>query len=342
VRDPPHDHRAWLQRNGPKGAVRSQYTQNDITAYWAYAKKYTLCDRYFTEVASQSEPNHLMLIAADSPIIDNASLTRKYQAQPPYDLPSLPVALAAAGLDWRNYADKNASYFRHIAALASDRSNVPSGQFDSDVGKGYLPAVCWLYAPDGKSEHPPWKPGSGPVVKPGMQWTVNRVSKVGNSPMWSSTVIFITWDDWGGWYDHVDPPNDASWQGDGPAGYKVSQFRYGPRVPCLVVSPYAKPGYISKVQHSHVSLLKFCCAQFGLQPWNNRLKRADDMSDCFDFSRLPAAVPSTFPGGVTIQKPVGDSRRSKGPGPSRSGSHASGAGRARPPRPARSSRRHKK
>src|SRR5712691_11323842 len=83
IRDPAHDHRAWLNRNGPKGAVRLQYTKADIPAYWAYAQQYTLCDNYFTDVASQSEPNHLMLIAADSPIIDNASPNRTYQPQPP-------------------------------------------------------------------------------------------------------------------------------------------------------------------------------------------------------------------------------------------------------------------
>src|SRR5881296_2352102 len=123
--DPPHDHRAWLKRNGPTGAVRLQYTQRDIPLYWAYAQKYTLCDNYFTDVASQSEPNHLMLIAADSPIIDNASPHRAYQPQPPYDLPSLPAALGAGGHDWRNYADQNASYFRHIAHLVDHPSNVP-------------------------------------------------------------------------------------------------------------------------------------------------------------------------------------------------------------------------
>ncbi|OLC32733.1 MAG: hypothetical protein AUH31_00030 [Armatimonadetes bacterium 13_1_40CM_64_14] len=114
IHDPPHDHRAWLNRNGPPGAVRLQYTKADIPAYWAYAQQYTLCDNFFTDVASQSEPNHLMLIAADSPIVDNASPNRTYQPQPPYDLPSLPAALAAAGHEWRDYADQNASYFRHI------------------------------------------------------------------------------------------------------------------------------------------------------------------------------------------------------------------------------------
>src|SRR5712692_6479493 len=77
--DPPHDHRAWLHR--ATGAVQQQYHEADIPAYFAYARQFTLCDNYFTEVASQSEPNHLMLIAAASPIIDNSSAHRTYQAQ---------------------------------------------------------------------------------------------------------------------------------------------------------------------------------------------------------------------------------------------------------------------
>ena len=76
--------------------------------------------------------------------------------------------------------------------------------------------------------------------------------------MWSSTTVFITWDDSCGWADHVDPPNVEQWT-DG------TQFRYGGRVPCLVLSPYAKPAYISKQQHSHVSLLAFCEKTFGLR-----------------------------------------------------------------------------
>ncbi len=294
IPDPPHDHGAWLRRNGPNGAVRVQYKKADIPAYWAYAQQYTLCDNYFTDVASQSEPNHLVLIAASSPIIDNASPNRTYQGQPPYRLRSLPAALAASGRDWRDYADPHGSYFRDINGLAHDASNVPAKQFDIDVGKGYLPAVSWLYAPDGLSEHPPHSAQSGPVVKPGMEWTAARVSTVAGSPLWASTVIFITWDDWGGWYDHVEPPNAAPWQGGGPAGYKGSQFRYGPRVPCLVVSPYAKKG-INSTFHSHVSLVKFCLRTFNLPPLGALDAvpggKSDDMWDCFDFAAAPRLAP---------------------------------------------------
>jgi phospholipase C len=293
--DPPHDHAAWLAARGG-GGVKTQYVKTDIPAYWAFAQNYTLCDNYFTDVASQSEPNHLHLIAADAPVIDNTSASRKYQPSPPFDMPSLPAALAAMGLSWRNYADANTSYFDHIKALKGSPNSVHSAQFDADVKKGFLPEVAWLYAPSGMSEHPG---GTTPGVKPGMQWTVDRVLAVAASPLWASTAIFITWDDWGGWTDHVAPPEVSTWSGGGPAGYHGSQFRYGPRVPCLVVSPYAKRG-VNKDFFSHVSIVKFCLRLFGIPPWNvpalAPTDRSGDMWDCFDFASPPRlGVPPTTP-----------------------------------------------
>ena len=296
--DPLHDHAAWLRSVHQDGGVRQQYTQHDLPAYWAYAQQYTLCDNYFTDVASQSEPNHLFLIAANAPIIDNATPHRYYQPMPPYDIPSLPATLEAAGHTWRNYADARASYFGHIAALAGHRWNVPAAQFDADVTAGVLPTVAWLYAPAGLSEHPgDW--GRGPVVGPGMQWTAARVHAVAASPLWARTALFITWDDWGGWDDHMPPPNVQPWTGGGHQGYRGSQFRYGPRVPCLVISPYAK----QEINHrflSHVSLVKFCLRLFGLPAWPVPAlapgDRSGDMWDCFDFTAPPRlALPSPHP-----------------------------------------------
>jgi phospholipase C len=93
--------------------------------------------------------------------------------------------------------------------------------------------------------------------------------------------IFVTWDDWGGWWDHVTPPELEKWT-DG------TQFRLGGRVGCLVISPHAKKGYVSHAQHSHVSLVKFCEATFGLPSLNARTAASDGMEDCFDFSQPPA------------------------------------------------------
>ncbi|TMD20787.1 MAG: hypothetical protein E6I99_13375 [Chloroflexi bacterium] len=226
--DHPHEHAAWLKR--ATGAAREQYAQANIPNYWRYAQRYTLCDRYFTEVAGPSTPNHLMLIAANSPIIDNPHYRDPIRDQPPFDIASLPAKLAKAGLTWRNYGGYAHGY---ITALKGSKNQVDA------------------------------------VVKGGL---------------WANTVIFITWDDWGGWYDHVTPPLVEKWT-DG------TQFRYGSRVGCLVLSPYARTGYISHTQHSHVSLVKFCEKTFGLQPINARDRAADDMSDCFDFRQKPLSPP---------------------------------------------------
>jgi phospholipase C len=301
IPDPPHDHEAWLHRDdpAPRGAVRLQYGKIDIPAYWAFAQQYTLCDNYFTEIASQSEPNHLVLITGGTPLIDNAAPSRTYQPQPPFDVPSLPALLLAAGREWRAYTDDPAaSYFTHIKPLAGSPWNVNGRQFDQDAAAGTLPAVSWLYAPGLLSEHPGPSRGQ-PNVGPGSQWTAARVAVVANGPLWAKTAIFITWDDWGGHYDHVPPPNVLQWMKGGAAGYQGSQFRYGNRVPCLVVSPYANVGVNSDF-HSHVSIVKFCLRNFGLPSLGafDALPndRSDDMWSCFNFASAPRlAAPSPLP-----------------------------------------------
>ena len=272
--DHPHEHAAWLKR--ATGAAREQYDQANIPNCWRYAQQYTLCDRYFTEVAGPSTPNHLMLIAADSPIINNPHYRDPINEQPPFNLPSLPDNLERAGLSWRNYGGYAQGY---ISALKGSPNNVTADQFAKDAAAGNLPTVSWLYGPKGLSEHPVES------VRAGDKWTAQQVDAIVKGGLWPNTVIFITWDDWGGWYDHVNPPEVEQWT-DG------TQFRYGSRVGCIVLSPFAKPRYISHAQHSHVSLVRFCETTFGLPPINARDKAADDMSDCFDFAQNPLAPPT--------------------------------------------------
>jgi len=272
--DPPrgtfsNNHAAWLAR--ATRAVRKQYHQADIASYWSYAQQYTLCDNFFTDVASDSTPNHLMLIAAASPVINNPSSG----STPSFNLPSLPANLHAAGLTWRNYGGFAFSY---IAQLKSSRWTVASQQFAMDAAAGNLPSVSWVYPPHLQSEHP------NDNVAYGMQWTVDQVNAIVKGGLWNKTVIFISWDDWGGWYDHVTPPNIEQWT-DG------TQFRYGSRVPCLVLGPYARGGYISKTLHSFVSIVKFCEENFGVPSINQRDGSADNMSDCFDFTQRPLGPP---------------------------------------------------
>src|SRR5262249_28193864 len=231
---PRHDHTGWLER--ATNAVKEQYGKKDIPDYFSFADQFTLCDNYFTEIASQSEPNHLMLIGASSPIIDNASAHRTYQPQEPINIPTLPKALERAKLTWATYGDPKFSYFSKIAELKGSKNILPWTKLDTAAAAGKLPNVSWVYAPEGLSEHPPDR-NNAPTVKLGSKWTADRVRKLGQSKLWPSMAIFITWDDWGGWYDHVDPPPlKDKWTGGGPStgpSYTNTQFTYGTRVGCL-------------------------------------------------------------------------------------------------------------
>jgi phospholipase C len=279
--DPDHRHAAWLTRDTT--APRVQFQEQDIPRYWQYGSQFTLCDNYFTDVAGPSTPNHLMLIMADSPLIDNPKTNyRKHPGPPVYDQPSLPSQLDAAGLSWRNYNGYAFEFIKHTAG-----NNKPWSQFATDAAAGNLASVSWLYADQALSEHPAdtaaeRQADAGDVTK-GMQWTVDQVSAAMSSALWPEVAIFVTWDDWGGWWDHVTPPELEKWT-DG------TQFRLGGRVGCLVISPYARRGYVSHARHSHVSVVKFCETTFGLPALNARTAASDGMEDCFDFSQPPTAA----------------------------------------------------
>ena len=295
LHDPNHRHEAWMQRTTDT-THKVQYSVADLPAYYAYAKQFTLCDNYFSEVAGPSTPNHLMLICADAPLISNPHHHYRPQTGDPFKLHSLPMSLQKAGLTWGNYGGYA---FQYIAELAGQPGSHTRDKFVKDAAAGNLPSVSWLYA-DGKpslTEHPTEN------VTDGMHWTVQQINAIVAGGLWDKTAVFITWDDWGGWYDHVTPPIVETWDSsmaqrpdDAFPQFNGQPFRYGSRVPCLVVSPYAKRGHVSKVQHSHVSLVKFCEALFGLAPLNARTVAADDMADCFDFHAAPSAAPPQNPG----------------------------------------------
>ena len=163
---------------------------------------------------------------------------------------------------------------------------IPQTQVLTDVLNGQVAQVSWVI-PDGKSsDHALGNDGSGP------SWVASIVNAIGNSPYWANTAIILTWDDWGGWYDHVPPTvvNDGVSWGSG--------YVYGFRVPLVVVSPYAKTAYISHVDHDFGSILKFIETTFNLMSLGYADVHADDLSDCFNLTQPP----TTF---HTIAAPVG-------------------------------------
>jgi phospholipase C len=139
----------------------------------------------------------------------------------------------------------------------------------NDIATGHLADVSWVIPNGADSDHALGNDGSGP------SWVASIVNAIGNSRYWSNTAIIITWDDWGGWYDHVPPPQI------------LNSYEYGFRVPMIVVSPYAKPQHISHVTHDFGSILKFVEETFNLPSLGYADAPADDLADCFDFSQTP-------------------------------------------------------
>ena len=196
-----------------------------------------------------------------------------------YTFPTLADRLEAAGVAWKYYDEKPNPHqhslwnpmpgFRTFAegTKMMDRV-VPLHAFFEDVATGSLPAVSWIVPIAADSEHPPADSARG------MWYVTGIINTVMNSPYWKDTAIIITWDDYGGFYDHVPPP-------------KLDPYGLGMRVPALVISPYAKPGFVCHTQFDFTSPLKLIERRFGIPPLTERDRRAADMLDCFDFEQRP-------------------------------------------------------
>jgi len=197
---------------------------------------------------------------------------------PCLDPQTLVDTMNAAGVSWKYYAPSAVpgyafsafDYVKHIRNSNYWTSNVvPDNQFATDALTGNLPQVSWIVTGQ-HSEHPTLSSCAGE------NWTVEQINAImqGPSQQWNSTVIFITWDDYGGFYDHVPPR-------------QIDKWGLGFRVPMIIVSPYAKSGHISSPTYEFSSVLKFIEKAYGLQPLTYRDSTANDMSDAFNFNQNP-------------------------------------------------------
>ena len=291
-----------LVENGEEDGYRLAYTQmyeSDIPNYFSYARNFVLADRMFSSMAGPSFPNHLYTVAAedggtldnprpnhynwgcDSDDDQNVAVQKpdgRLTNEPPcVDFQTLADSLEAAHISWKYYAPPKGKYgyqwstldaIKHIRETPLWTEHVVNDhQFASDALNGKLPAVSWLVTGD-ESEHPPLSTCAGE------NWSVRQLNAVMNGPDWNSTVVFLTWDDFGGFYDHVPPP-------------EIGKSTLGPRVPLLIISPYARKGYISHTQYEFSSFLKFAEVRFGLRALTDRDSKAADMLDSFDFTHEP-------------------------------------------------------
>ncbi|MGA7284637.1 MAG: alkaline phosphatase family protein [Candidatus Cybelea sp.] len=298
----------------PKDAAYAFVPQSDVQPYYTLAETYTFADNMFETDQGPSFPSHQYLVSGTSTVSDGSpnkasgnpldpsgklvggcdsptgSLVAVINRQgnqpqslrtfPCFQRQSLMNELDAAGVSWKYYqATPGAGLFNAVDAIQSIWSNksemaanvvTPPSQVLTDIANGQLADVVWVTPTKLASDHPKNNNGSGP------SWVASVVNAIGNSQYWSNTAIFITWDDWGGFYDHVTPT-------------LYNSFELSFRVPLIVVSPYAKSGYVSHVQHEFGSILKFTEETFGLPSLGTTDQRADDLSDCFTFSKQPKA-----------------------------------------------------
>jgi phospholipase C len=253
----------------------------------------------FSSLTGPSFPNHLYTVGAQSGgAINNPNKTKGSwgcdsddgalvqvmdergtitQQFPCFDFQTVADSLETAHITWKYYAPRygeggyiwNAlDAIKHIRQTDLWTTRVAhDSQFADDAKNGRLPAVSWLVT-GRASEHPPAS------LCVGENWTVQQLNAIMAGPDWNTTAVFITWDDFGGFYDHVPPPT-------------VDAFGFGPRVPLLIISPYAKHGYISHTQYEFASLLKFVESRYGLAPLTARDRVANAMLDSFDFTQTP-------------------------------------------------------
>jgi phospholipase C len=210
---------------------------------------------------------------------------------PCLDFQTLGDELNAAGITWKMYAPVEGKYdggfqgsggyiwtvydaIRHMRDSPDWAQHVvPIDDFAVDAKAGTLPAVSWISTPTPVSEHTPAS------VCTGENWTVSLLQALAAGPQWATSATFVTWDDFGGFYDHVPPT-------------QVDKYGFGFRVPLLVVSPYAKGGTIDHTRAEFSSVLKFIESDFDLPPLTQRDQDAVDMTQDFDFTRAPIALPT--------------------------------------------------
>lgn len=273
-------------RNQDGRLALGYYDDRELPYYWNLADEYVLFDRFFSSAAAGSFLNHVYWVTA-SPGRGEDKATPEGLG----DIPTIFDRLEERGISWKFYIQKfdptltyrslvegyprppqvewvpllnmdryidDPELFRHIVDL---------DEYYDDLETGNLPAVAFIKTL-GSSEHPP---GS---LQAGQRATRTMIHALMQSEAWERSAFILTYDDWGGWYDHVPPP-------------QVDANGYGFRVPAILVSPYAKQGFIDSTELDYTSILKFIEVNWGLEPLTERDAKANSLDNAFDFTQPP-------------------------------------------------------
>jgi phospholipase C len=262
------------------------WTAADLPFYHGLARTFPLGDRYFASVLAQTYPNRRYLIAATSWGLVSDPLPKASDPPPPNG--TIFDRLDAHQIPWKDYYSNLPTTFLVPSLAQRDQHNVvPIAQFYADAAAGNLPAFSFVETDytAGSEEDPQ------DIVK-GEAFSARVINAVMSSPAWGKTLLVWTYDEHGGYYDHVPPPPapapDSIPPGisatDQPGGFD----RYGFRVPCVVVSPYARPNHVSHVVADHTSILKLVETKWNLPAMTYRDANASNLLDFVDLRSPPA------------------------------------------------------
>jgi len=275
-------------RNLDPSVPMGYWDGSDLPLYWNLAKDYVLADRFFSSAWGASQTNHLYWIAAQA--------AGGHGGIPPngFDVQTIFDRLQSAGVSWKMYVqnydpketfrstDTHGPQVVWATLLAFPRFvDTPSlfshivdlSEYFDDLERGTLPAVSYI-VPSGASEHPPGN------VTVGQEFGVSLITAFMRSSSWNDGLFVCTYDDWGGFYDHVPPP-------------QVDADGYGFRVPALFISPYAKAGTIDHTVYDYTSILRFIEDRWKVQPLTARDASANSIAAALDLSQAP--LPPRFP-----------------------------------------------
>jgi phospholipase C len=301
------------------------YRRSDLPYYHALADAFTLCDGYHCSVMGSTSSNRLYALTGmldplgryGGPVLSTRKLTDAIPSSPTgrwgvfsRDWITYPEQLTDAGVSWRCYGNPDGNFednpiylfeqywpqnFTGDAAMAARAARLQAGlapvfpgDFLRDCALGTLPSVSWLTAGVVQSEHPAAAPHDGENI------TSIVVSALMASPLWPRTALFVTYDENGGFFDHVPPPvPKPGTPGEFVAGH-TEPIGLGFRVPMVVVSPFSRGGFVCRDRFDHTSLLLFLERRFGVRAANVtawRRRTVGDLTSAFNFAHPDESIP---------------------------------------------------
>ena len=298
--DQPHDRNAWVHfSKGDYAAEPLQIDNDALIPYYSWlAKEFSFSPNHFG-LGSNSTSGHMLALGGQTATLKNPPFTG---AHPTWDMPTILGHAGRNGLTWGAFPDAGSYPVKYYTELTNAPENIhPTGDFVTMAQSGTLPDVSYVWAPDGHSEHPPSRSGTNPTyLQDGQDAVWKRVDAVVQAGDWDNTVFILTWDDWGGYADHVKTPAiETAVDATDPQGYPIIG---GSRLPLIMFGGAVVQG-IDPEWHSHASIPKTIIDLFGLPPIGiDRVDTAPSLAGRVDLT-LQRPAPPAFGSAITQPAP---------------------------------------